>query len=202
MWHIGEEFVYWFGTKPTLNVRNPELIQEILSNKLGHYEPPPFDPYSSQVARERLLGLKGEKWSKHRRIIAPAFHLDPLKVKEKKVEFLYIVEFLYSKLAPLASNLLSWNETCSFGEVLPEVFCKFSNSISMSPYPSLNQLFLIQCPWVHTHHWINCSQVTDSSFSSKKVQSLHIDKVHAPMFWRNDRNGRLGLFKVVSFIDW
>lgn len=50
-----------------------------MSNKLGHYESPPLDPFSDQVLRQGLVGLKGEKWAQHRRIIAPAFHLDPLK---------------------------------------------------------------------------------------------------------------------------
>jgi cytochrome P450 len=56
-------------------------MKEILSNKLGHYESPPLDPFSDQVLRQGLVGLKGEKWAQLRRIIAPAFHLDHLKVK-------------------------------------------------------------------------------------------------------------------------
>lgn len=75
----GKDIVHWFGTKPRLNVHNPELIHEILSNKSGHYDSPPLDPFSNQVARQGILGLKGEKWTQHRRTIAPAFHLDPLK---------------------------------------------------------------------------------------------------------------------------
>jgi len=75
----GEDFIFWFGPKATLNVPHPELIQEILSNKFGHYEKSSANPLARKWVGQGLLDLKGEKWVQHRKIIGPAFHLDLLK---------------------------------------------------------------------------------------------------------------------------
>jgi PHYB activation tagged suppressor 1 len=75
----GEDFVAWFGPKARLNVCHPDHIKEILSNKFGHYEKFSSHPLAMQLIGQGLVGLKGEKWVQHRRIINPAFHMDLLK---------------------------------------------------------------------------------------------------------------------------
>ncbi|XP_010248211.2 PREDICTED: cytochrome P450 CYP72A219-like [Nelumbo nucifera] len=70
--------VIWNGRTPRLNIMDPELVKDILSNKFGHFEKPNFNPLTSLLARG-LAKQEGEKWAKHRRIINPAFHMEKLK---------------------------------------------------------------------------------------------------------------------------
>ncbi|XP_022147674.1 cytochrome P450 CYP72A219-like [Momordica charantia] len=74
----GKVSVCWFGTSPRLTVKDPEMMKEILSNKVGSFEKPPLSPVILKLTKG-LTTLKGEEWAKHRRIINPAFHLERLK---------------------------------------------------------------------------------------------------------------------------
>lgn len=69
----------WIGTTPRLIIMDPEMMKEVLSNKLGHFHKPPLNP-QILILTKGLSTLQGEKWAKHRRIINPAFHLEKLKV--------------------------------------------------------------------------------------------------------------------------
>lgn len=71
--------MFWNGKTPRLIISNPELMKEILLNKLGHIQKPPINPLILILARG-LTVLEGEKWALHRRLINPAFHLEKLKV--------------------------------------------------------------------------------------------------------------------------
>ncbi|XP_059637081.1 cytochrome P450 CYP72A616-like [Cornus florida] len=68
----------WVGTTPRLIIKDPELMKEVLCNKLGHFQKPSLNPLILSLTRG-LTTLEGEKWAKHRRIINPAFHLEKLK---------------------------------------------------------------------------------------------------------------------------
>ncbi|KAK1403144.1 hypothetical protein POM88_002749 [Heracleum sosnowskyi] len=57
----GKISMFWLGKTPRLNIMDPELVKEVLTNG--------------------LTTLEGETWATHRRIISPAFHLEKLKVK-------------------------------------------------------------------------------------------------------------------------
>ncbi|KAK2975979.1 hypothetical protein RJ640_013010, partial [Escallonia rubra] len=74
----GKIALCWMGTTPRLIITDPELMKEVLSNKLGHFQKPPLNPLITILTRG-LTTLEGEKWSMHRRVINPAFHLDKLK---------------------------------------------------------------------------------------------------------------------------
>lgn len=75
----GKTSMFWNGKTPRLIISNPELMKEILLNKLGHIQKPPINPLILILARG-LTVLEGEKWAIHRRLINPAFHLEKLKV--------------------------------------------------------------------------------------------------------------------------
>ncbi|KAF9610048.1 hypothetical protein IFM89_019776 [Coptis chinensis] len=75
----GKSFVSWYGPTPRVNVMDPELIKDILSNKFGHFSKIKSTPLGKLLA-EGVVNYEGEKWVKHRRIINPAFHLEKLKV--------------------------------------------------------------------------------------------------------------------------
>lgn len=74
----GKISMCWFGTSPRLIVKNPEMMKEVLSYKVGSFEKPPLNPNILKLTRG-LTTLKGKEWAKHRRIINPAFHLEKLK---------------------------------------------------------------------------------------------------------------------------
>ncbi|KAA0055790.1 cytochrome P450 CYP72A219-like isoform X2 [Cucumis melo var. makuwa] len=74
----GKISMCWFGTSPRLIVKDPEMMKEVLMNKVGSFEKPPLSPLILKLTRG-LTTLKGKEWAKHKRIINPAFHLERLK---------------------------------------------------------------------------------------------------------------------------
>ncbi|XVE70696.1 hypothetical protein DITRI_Ditri10aG0091400 [Diplodiscus trichospermus] len=68
----------WTGTRPRLIIKDSELMKEVLANKQGHFQKPPLSPLILILSRG-LTTLEGEQWSKRRRMINPAFHLEKLK---------------------------------------------------------------------------------------------------------------------------
>uniref|UniRef100_A0ACD5UJT6 Uncharacterized protein n=1 Tax=Avena sativa TaxID=4498 RepID=A0ACD5UJT6_AVESA len=74
----GKTSITWFGPVPRVTITKPELVQEVLSNKFGHFEKLGFGRLQ-RMLHNGLGSHEGEKWAKHRRIINPAFHLDKLK---------------------------------------------------------------------------------------------------------------------------
>lgn len=71
----------WFGPTGRLTVSDPDLIREIFSSKSEFYEKNEAHPLIKQLEGDGLLSLKGEKWARHRKIIAPTFHMENLKVR-------------------------------------------------------------------------------------------------------------------------
>jgi cytochrome P450 len=71
--------MFWAGTTPRLVIKDPEMMKEILSNKLGHFQKPPLNPLIL-ILTKGLTTLEGEQWGKRRRMINPAFNLEKLKV--------------------------------------------------------------------------------------------------------------------------
>lgn len=70
----------WFGSTVRLTVADPDLIREIFCSKAELYEKIEAHPLMKQVEGGGLLSLNGHKWAHHRKIIAPTFHMENLKV--------------------------------------------------------------------------------------------------------------------------
>ncbi|KAF5197314.1 Cytochrome p450 [Thalictrum thalictroides] len=75
----GKLSLIWFGPIPRLLVMDTEMIRDILSNKLGHFEKTRANPLGRFVVTG-FISYEQQKWVKHRKIINPAFHLEKLKM--------------------------------------------------------------------------------------------------------------------------
>ncbi|XP_057726589.1 cytochrome P450 72A68-like isoform X2 [Arachis stenosperma] len=76
--NIWKNSFFWFGGTPRVIVTDPELIKDVF-NKVYDFPKPDTNPLIKLLVNG-LAGHDGEKWSKHRRIINPAFHLEKLKI--------------------------------------------------------------------------------------------------------------------------
>ena len=59
-------------------ITDPEQIKDIF-NKINDFPTPHINPLARFLA-DGLASYEGEKWTKHRKLINPAFHLEKLKV--------------------------------------------------------------------------------------------------------------------------
>ncbi|XP_018491053.1 cytochrome P450 72A15 isoform X2 [Raphanus sativus] len=73
----GRTFFTWLGTTPTISIMDPEQIKEVFNRVYDFQKPHTFPLFN--VIITGLASYDGEKWSKHRRIINPAFHLEKIK---------------------------------------------------------------------------------------------------------------------------
>ncbi|KAF5189631.1 Cytochrome p450 [Thalictrum thalictroides] len=77
--NYGKMFVSWIGPTPRVNIMDPDMIRDILSNKFGHFSKVRRSNPLGNLLNLGLVAYDGEKWVKHRRIINPAFHQEKLK---------------------------------------------------------------------------------------------------------------------------
>eukprot|EP00261_Vitis_vinifera_P016241 XP_010645072.1 PREDICTED: cytochrome P450 CYP72A219 [Vitis vinifera] len=73
----GKNNFIWLGPKPVVNIMQPELIRDVLLKHNAFQKPPPH-PLGKLLA-SGISSLDGEQWTKRRKIINPAFHLEKLK---------------------------------------------------------------------------------------------------------------------------
>ncbi|KAK4263957.1 hypothetical protein QN277_029304 [Acacia crassicarpa] len=75
----GKTFLYWFGSKARLAISDPDMVKEVLMNKGGEICKVPYNPQSKLLFGQGLVGLEGDQWAFHRRIINQAFNLELIK---------------------------------------------------------------------------------------------------------------------------
>ncbi|KAI3513200.1 hypothetical protein L1887_20527 [Cichorium endivia] len=75
----GEQFLYWFGTKPRLAIANPDMIKEILLNTSGAFPKTRVNPLVKGLFGEGIVYLEGEQWAIHRKITSQAFNMERIK---------------------------------------------------------------------------------------------------------------------------
>ncbi|KAK2422927.1 cytochrome P450 72A68 [Trifolium repens] len=73
----GKNSFVWFGMKPRVTLTEPEQIKDVL-NKISEFPKTKYKIFKLLVCG--IVSHEGEKWSKHRRLINPAFHLEKLKI--------------------------------------------------------------------------------------------------------------------------
>ncbi|KAH7524068.1 hypothetical protein FEM48_Zijuj06G0079300 [Ziziphus jujuba var. spinosa] len=75
----GKTFLYWFGPKPRLAIADPDMIKEVLMNMSGSFGRRGFNPSTKLLFGQGLVGLDGDKWALHRRIVNQAFSMERVK---------------------------------------------------------------------------------------------------------------------------
>ncbi|KAI4330237.1 hypothetical protein MLD38_028536 [Melastoma candidum] len=75
--NYGKKTFTWVGPEPAVIVMDPDHIKEILS-KMSDYPKPASNPLVKLLA-QGVAAYEGDKWSVHRKILNPAFHLEKLK---------------------------------------------------------------------------------------------------------------------------
>uniref|UniRef100_A0ACD5U444 Uncharacterized protein n=1 Tax=Avena sativa TaxID=4498 RepID=A0ACD5U444_AVESA len=79
----GRPFVFWIGPTPRLVVSGPEVAKAVLNDSTGTFDKAGSggggNPHAKQLIGEGLVGLSGETWAHHRRVIAPAFNMERVK---------------------------------------------------------------------------------------------------------------------------
>ncbi|XP_057457153.1 cytochrome P450 734A1-like [Lotus japonicus] len=75
----GKTFLCWFGSTPRLAISDPDMIKEVLVNKGGEYERVPYNPLAKLLFGKGLVGLKGDQWTIHRRMIRMALNMELVK---------------------------------------------------------------------------------------------------------------------------
>ncbi|KAG5545990.1 hypothetical protein RHGRI_018228 [Rhododendron griersonianum] len=71
----GMNYFTWLGPTPRLNITDPKLVKEILSNYEVFQK-----PTTSKLLLTGIFTYDGEKWAKHRKLVNPAFQIEKLKL--------------------------------------------------------------------------------------------------------------------------
>ncbi|CAK8534871.1 unnamed protein product [Lathyrus sativus] len=122
----GKNSFIWFGTKPRVILSKPEQIKDVF-NKISE-----FPKRNNKIFKSLVSGLashEGEKWSKHRRLINPAFQIEKLKIMTPS--FLKSCNDLISKW----EELLSSDESCEIN-IWPSLQNLASDAISRTAFGS------------------------------------------------------------------
>ncbi|CAL1355892.1 unnamed protein product [Linum trigynum] len=75
----GKTFLFWFGVRPRVAISSPEDVKEVMLNTSGSFGEVRFNPLSKLLFGQGLVGLQGETWALHRRIISQAFNMERVK---------------------------------------------------------------------------------------------------------------------------
>jgi hypothetical protein len=65
--------MYWLGPHPRVRISDPKLVKVIMTNSTGAFDKAGSggnNPLTRQLIGDGLLGLTGEKWVCHHRVIA------------------------------------------------------------------------------------------------------------------------------------
>ncbi|KAJ0044383.1 hypothetical protein Pint_04881 [Pistacia integerrima] len=124
----GDNSFTWFGTVPRVIITNPNQLKEIFTKINDFQKSKARNPLVNLIATG-LLEYEGEKWTKHRRIINPAFHQEKLKL------MLPAFSKVCSELISEWKKLVSVEGSCEI-DVWPELQRLTGDMISQTAFGS------------------------------------------------------------------
>ncbi|CAH1431068.1 unnamed protein product [Lactuca virosa] len=68
----------WMGPTPKVQITDPSMVREVLANNYQFQKPRGGNPLIRTLGAG-LTDADGDRWSKHRKIVNPAFHVEKLK---------------------------------------------------------------------------------------------------------------------------
>lgn len=74
----GKKSFSWLGPKPEVYITDPDLMKEVLNKTSNFQKPREANPLLKMVA-DGLQNAEGDTWTRHRKIMNPAFRLEKLK---------------------------------------------------------------------------------------------------------------------------
>ncbi|KAB2628088.1 cytochrome P450 734A1-like [Pyrus ussuriensis x Pyrus communis] len=77
--HRASPFYHRWSRMARLAISDPDMIKEVLMDAGGSFRKTPFTPLTKTLFGEGLVGLEGEEWAFHRRIVNRAFKMDRVK---------------------------------------------------------------------------------------------------------------------------
>lgn len=77
---IGEIFMISIGSTQILGVAKPEMVREIMNTSTNFDKPPYHMELLKPLFGDGVITSSGAKWNSQRKILAPEFHLEKLKV--------------------------------------------------------------------------------------------------------------------------
>lgn len=84
----GKKAFLWLGPKPLVYISEPDQIKEVLNKFYNFQKPRGGNPLSALLVTG-LIDAEGDRWTKHRKIINPAFHVEKLKVISNIIYLIY-----------------------------------------------------------------------------------------------------------------
>ncbi|KAJ9563441.1 hypothetical protein OSB04_008601 [Centaurea solstitialis] len=125
----GNIFFAWYGPKPMVHVIDPVLAKDMLSRINDFHKVRKNNPYIKMISRG-LIDYDGDKWSKHRKIIKPAFQAQKLK---------YMVPAIHVSCSEMMGKwqklLASCESSCEL-DVFPHLQALTSDVISRTAFGS------------------------------------------------------------------
>ncbi|XP_024534676.1 cytochrome P450 4A12A [Selaginella moellendorffii] len=89
---IWEEICVWWGTEPRKSVSEPEIVREVLSKKFSQFDKSEAGlRFANLFLGRGLVSVTGEEWSHHRRLVAPAFFHERIKVQSQGVHLACLI---------------------------------------------------------------------------------------------------------------
>ncbi|XP_031105725.1 cytochrome P450 CYP72A219-like [Ipomoea triloba] len=121
----GKKSFVWLGTVPMVIITDPDHVKEVLS-KHNTFQRNLADPVIDKLA-QGLLKYETDKWSKHRKIVNPAFQLEKLK------HMVPAMNKICSEMVGRWEEIVSRNESGEL-DVWPELQTMAANVISLTAF--------------------------------------------------------------------
>ncbi|KAJ1274634.1 hypothetical protein BS78_05G076500 [Paspalum vaginatum] len=73
-------FLWWRGSMPVLSLGRYDMVKQVLSDRAAQFVKPVLTPALVAIMGTGLIMVEGADWARHRRVVAPAFAVDKVKM--------------------------------------------------------------------------------------------------------------------------